>query len=135
MRAHSILLLPLLLAAGCGRWMDYAPVNIKGTTTSPQTVFNQVVQRSTALGYAPELMSPRQRYFRVRANLDRRPCRCSRASWFHVQVLADGSVNVAADGHHVRAGGVIHRKLCRELTMYLDGLAAVLGSPPVVAGL
>jgi len=115
--------------------MGYAPIRLKGTVQNPNVVFHQALHRSSAMGYVPEVVDPRHRCFRVRAYLDQRGRR-NRVSWFTVMVQPDGSVNVVAEGYHVRyRNGVIHRKLCRELTAYLDGLTPALGHPPRVVGL
>jgi hypothetical protein len=128
-----VLLVPAatLLLGGCSRWMEYAPIRLQGQVKGSRVVYHRLVQRSRALGYQVEWMNPRQGYYRVRAQLDqRRRWRPRKMSYFHVWVRPGGVVDVSVQGFHIRdRGSLIHRKLCAELTHYLDSLVPVLGPP------
>lgn len=128
----SVVILGMVL--GCGRWMDYAPVRIKGKIDNPEVVFHRLIRRSQAMGYYVESVDASRCYFVVRAHLDQRNRRpWLRVSYFHVMVRPDGAVDVSVSGFHLRDGGTrIHHRLCGELTMFLDGLSYELHAPPRV---
>jgi hypothetical protein len=128
----SIVILGMVL--GCGRWMDYAPVRIKGKIDNPQVVFHRLIRRSQAMGYFVEAVDASRSCFMVRAHLDQHKRRSwSKVSYFHVVVRPNGAVDVSVSGFHMRDGGTrIHHKLCGELTMFLDGLSHELHAPPRV---
>jgi hypothetical protein len=141
MSAARVVLLTLvagLFFGGCGRWMDYAPVRLKGQVNNSGAVYAKAIRRATTMGYYVQA-DPAHRSFRVLARLDQHKRRAHlRASYFHVTVQRDGSVDVMAYGRHFRRGGtLIHRKLCNELTYFLNGLAAELGPShgPVLVGM
>jgi hypothetical protein len=131
----STILLGMTL--GCGRWMDYAPIRIKGKIDDPQVAFHRLIRRSQAMGYYVEGVDASRNYFMVRARLDQHKRRSwLKVSYFHVMVHPDGSVDVSVSGFHMRDGGTrIHHKLCGELTMFLDGLSHELHAPPRVVAL
>lgn len=122
----------LLAGIGCGRWMDYAPVRLQGQVHDPDVVFRRLMQRATTLGYTPASIDPARRYFSVRAHLDQRRRPSRRISFFHVAVRRGGAVDVSVNGYHLRHGAKIHRKLCAELTVFLDTLSAEIGATPRV---
>ena len=131
MLRSSALLLVIFAAVGCGRWMEYAPTRLQGSVHRPDVVYHRLVRRAAAMGYHLQT-DPARCSFRVLAKLDQhRRYRPRKASWFHVTVQPNGAVDVVAYGAHVRDGNtVIHRKLCRELTSFMDGLTVALGRPP-----
>jgi hypothetical protein len=128
-----------LLAGGCGRWMDYAPVRLRGRVNNPQVVYYRLARRAQAMGYILQSADPARRHFVVLAQLDQRKRKAHlKTSFFHVVVRRNAAVDVTAHGFHFRRGGtLIHRKLCHELTMFLDGMAAELdpSRPPVLVGM
>ena len=74
-RLTLVTLAAALLFGGCGRWMDYAPVRLKGRVHNSGVVYTKVVRRAQAMGYYVQA-DPARRSFRVLARLDqhkRRP--------------------------------------------------------------
>jgi hypothetical protein len=119
---------------GCGRWMAYAPARLPGQGQNPRGVYHRLVFRAQAMGYCVETAQPRRGYFVVRAFLDQRHCCSRRASFFHVKVYRDATVDVSASGFHVRDGMVIHRKLCDELHRFVAALDREVHPGPVMVG-
>jgi hypothetical protein len=139
MPRHLLLLLAglaLVVSMGCGRWMVYAPARMIGQVQDPRVVYQRLVHRAQTMGYCVERADPQRGYFVVRAFLDqRRRCCGRRASFFHVNVYNDGTVDVSANGFHLRDGGtVIHRKLCNELNRFVAALAHEIHPGPVMVG-
>lgn len=140
-RTILVLLAALLLVgglSGCSRWIGYAPVRIQGQAQNPDVVFQRLVRRAQVMGYYIQA-DPARRHFRVLAHLDQHKRKAHlRTSFFQVQVQPNGAVDVSAYGVHFRGGGsLIHRRLCAELTQFLDCLAQELdpSRPPVLVGL
>ncbi len=133
MRALLLLSVPLLLLGGCGRWMSYSPMRIQGSVRDPGVVYAGIVQRTQSMGYLIECQDPQRLLLCVRARLDQRRLNNGRANFLQLAVQRDGSVWVSVQGRRLRQGSVIHRKLCQELTAYLDSLVDVLdGRGPVI---
>lgn len=125
----AMLLPALMLETGCSRWIGYTPLKIEGNVKNPQQIYSRLESRVHAMGYFVEQRNPEAGYFRVRTQLDGRRNR-RRASFFHVMVRPDGTVDVAANGHLIRRHGtVIHHKLCHELTHFIDGLYYEVNQP------
>lgn len=140
-RPNTLLLalatLLLGMSGGCGRWMDYAPLRLNGQIGDHRLVYQRLLRRSLAMGYQVTAPDPTRSYFMVRAHLDQHNRKAWRmSSYFHVMVHPGGDVDVSVSGFHVRDSGTkIHRRLCNELTLYLDGLSQELHMNPRVVAL